>query len=47
MTEKRSPRGDVVPPRGDASLSKLKRWRLKEIVRRTALVPEAVVAEVS
>jgi hypothetical protein len=26
-------------------LSKLKRWKLKEIVRKTALVPEVVTAE--
>ena len=39
--------GDVVRLEETRPLSKLKRWRLKEIVRRTALVPEAVVAEVS
>jgi ribosomal protein S17 len=26
-------------------LSKLKRWKLKDIVRKTALVPELAVAE--
>ena len=38
--------GDVVRLEETRPLSKLKRWRLKEIVRRTALLPE-VVAEVS
>jgi len=28
-------------------LSKLKRWRLKEVIRRTALLPEAAVVEAS
>jgi len=28
------------------SLSKLKRWRLKDIVRRTALVPETIVTDI-
>jgi len=36
--------GDVVRLEETRPLSKLKRWRLKEIVRKTALVPE-VVAE--
>jgi ribosomal protein S17 len=27
-------------------LSKLKRWRLKQIVRKTALVPEHTAAEI-
>ncbi len=39
--------GDVVRLEETRPLSKLKRWRLKEIVRRTALVPEIAVAEVS
>ena len=34
--------GDVVRLEETRPLSKLKRWRLKEIVRKTALVPEAV-----
>jgi len=38
--------GDVVRLEETRPLSKLKRWRLKEIVRRTTLVPEAVVPEV-
>jgi small subunit ribosomal protein S17 len=38
--------GDVVRLEETRPLSKLKRWRLKEIVRRAALVPE-VAAEVS
>ena len=36
--------GDVVRLEETRPLSKLKRWRLKEIVRKTALVPE-VAAE--
>jgi small subunit ribosomal protein S17 len=32
--------GDVVKVEETRPLSKLKRWRLKEIVRKTALVPE-------
>jgi small subunit ribosomal protein S17 len=36
--------GDVVRLQETRPLSKLKRWRLKEIVRRTALVPDAAVA---
>jgi small subunit ribosomal protein S17 len=41
--------GDVVRLEETRPLSKLKRWRLKEIVRKTALVPEvsAAVTEVS
>ena len=35
--------GDVVRLQETRPLSKLKRWKLKEIVRKTALVPEAVV----
>jgi len=38
--------GDVVRLEETRPLSKLKRWRLKEIVRRAALLPEAVVPEV-
>jgi small subunit ribosomal protein S17 len=37
--------GDVVLIEETRPLSKLKRWRLKEIVRKTALVPEAAGAE--
>jgi small subunit ribosomal protein S17 len=36
--------GDVVKLEETRPLSKLKRWKLKEIIRKTALVPE-VVAE--
>ena len=36
--------GDVVRIEETRPLSKLKRWRLKEIVRKTALVPEVNVA---
>ena len=36
--------GDVVRLEETRPLSKLKRWRLKEIVRKTALVPEVVDA---
>jgi small subunit ribosomal protein S17 len=35
--------GDVVRLEETRPLSKLKRWRLKEIVRKTALVPEVNV----
>jgi small subunit ribosomal protein S17 len=35
--------GDVVRLEETRPLSKLKRWRLKEIVRKTALVPEVAV----
>ena len=38
--------GDVVRLEETRPLSKLKRWRLKEIVRRSALVPEVVATEV-
>ena len=40
--------GDVVRLEETRPLSKVKRWRLKEIVRKTALVPEvsAAVTEV-
>jgi len=37
--------GDVVRLEETRPLSKLKRWRLKEIVRKTALVPEVATAE--
>jgi small subunit ribosomal protein S17 len=37
--------GDVVLLEETRPLSKLKRWRLKEIVRRTALAPEHAAAE--
>ncbi|HUO13362.1 MAG TPA: 30S ribosomal protein S17 [Verrucomicrobiae bacterium] len=35
--------GDVVRLEESRPLSRLKRWRLKEIVRKTALVPETTV----
>jgi small subunit ribosomal protein S17 len=35
--------GDVVRLEETRPLSKLKRWRLKEVVRKAALVPEVVV----
>jgi len=38
--------GDVVRLEETRPLSKLKRWRLKEIVRRAALLPETAVPEV-
>ena len=37
--------GDVVRLEETRPLSKLKRWRLKQIVRKTALVPETIVSE--
>jgi small subunit ribosomal protein S17 len=37
--------GDVVRLEETRPLSKLKRWRLKEILRKTALVPEVATAE--
>jgi len=37
--------GDVVRLEETRPLSKLKRWRLKEIVRKTALVPEVTTTE--
>ena len=37
--------GDVVRLEETRPLSKLKRWRLKEIVRKTALVPEVAVEQ--
>ncbi len=39
--------GDFVRLEETRPLSKLKRWRLKEIVRRAALLPETVTTEVS
>jgi len=38
--------GDVVRLEEARPLSKLKRWRLKEVVRRTTLAPETVAADV-
>jgi small subunit ribosomal protein S17 len=37
--------GDVVRLEETRPLSKLKRWKLKEVVRKTALVPEVAGAE--
>jgi small subunit ribosomal protein S17 len=37
--------GDVVRLEETRPLSKLKRWRLKEVVRKTALVPEIAATE--
>jgi small subunit ribosomal protein S17 len=37
--------GDYVRLEETRPLSKLKRWRLKEVVQRTALVPEAASTE--
>ena len=34
--------GDVVKLEETRPMSKLKRWKLKEIIRKTALVPEVV-----
>ncbi len=39
--------GDVVRLEETRPLSKLKRWRLKEIVRKTALVPEVAATDVA
>jgi len=40
--------GDVVRLEETRPLSKLKRWRLKEVVRKTALLPEvAAIADVN
>ena len=36
--------GDVVRLEETRPLSKLKRWRLKQIIRKTALAPEATLA---
>ena len=38
--------GDVVHLEETRPLSKLKRWRLKEVMRKTALVPEVPAADV-
>ena len=38
--------GDVVRLEECRPLSKLKRWRLKEVVRKAALAPEVAAAEV-
>ena len=38
--------GDVVRLEETRPLSKVKRWRLKEIVRRAALLPETIATEV-
>jgi small subunit ribosomal protein S17 len=37
--------GDVVRLEETRPLSKLKRWRLKEVLRKTKLVPELATAE--
>ena len=37
--------GDFVRLEETRPLSKLKRWRLKEIIRKTALLPETTVTE--
>jgi len=39
--------GDVVRLEETRPLSKLKRWKLKEIVRKTALVPEVAATDVA
>ena len=39
--------GDVVRLEETRPLSKLKRWKLKDIVRKTALLPEAAVEAAS
>ena len=39
--------GDFVRLEETRPLSKLKRWRLKEIIRKTALVPEVAGVEVA
>ena len=38
--------GDIVRLEETRPLSKLKRWRLKEVMRKTALVPEVPAADV-
>src|ERR1700686_5833672 len=38
--------GDVVRLEETRPLSKLKQWRLKQILRKTSLVPEHIAAEV-
>jgi small subunit ribosomal protein S17 len=37
--------GDVVRLEETRPMSKLKRWRLKEIIRKTALLPETIATE--
>jgi len=39
--------GDVVRLEETRPLSKLKRWRLKEVIRKTALVPEIAATDVA
>ena len=39
--------GDVVRLEETRPLSKLKRWKLKDIIRKAALLPEAAVEQVS
>jgi small subunit ribosomal protein S17 len=39
--------GDVVRLEETRPLSKLKRWRLKEVVRQAASLPEVALPEVS
>ncbi len=39
--------GDVVRLEETRPLSKLKRWRLKEVIRRSTLAPEAPAAQAS
>ena len=39
--------GDVVRLEETRPLSKLKRWRLKEVIRKTALVPEIATTDVA
>ena len=39
--------GDVVRLEETRPMSKLKRWRLKEVVRKTALVPEVAAVDVA
>jgi small subunit ribosomal protein S17 len=39
--------GDVVRLEETRPLSKLKRWRLKEVVRRAALVPEVAAGDMT
>jgi small subunit ribosomal protein S17 len=39
--------GDVVKLEETRPLSKLKRWKLKDIVRKATLLPEAVVEQAS
>ena len=39
--------GDVVRLEETRPVSKLKRWRLKEVIRKTALVPEIATTDVA